>query len=380
MNEASPGFLALDHVRKSFGAFTAVEDFELSAQRGEFISFLGPSGCGKTTTLRMIAGFEYPDAGSIKVDDKDITQLPPNKRNVGMVFQSYALFPNMTVASNIGFGMRVKKRPAEAIRKRVGELLEMINMPEKADRYPYQLSGGQQQRVALARALAIEPQVLLLDEPLSALDAKIRVALRGEIRAIQRQLGITTVYVTHDQEEALSLSDRVVVMSNGRIEQIGTPSEIYNFPSTAFVASFVGTLNLVTARVIDPGAGRLSLDGQEIRTSKAVADVAAGEPVTLAVRPEGIELGEGQAGENRLRGTIEDINFLGSIVRIQVKVGDGEDRATPTLIALDAFNEPHLRLPDVAEAVTIAFPPEACFVLGSARDGALATAEAGAGV
>jgi putative spermidine/putrescine transport system ATP-binding protein len=380
MNEASPGFLALDHVRKSFGAFTAVEDFELSAQRGEFISFLGPSGCGKTTTLRMIAGFEYPDAGSIKVDDKDITQLPPNKRNVGMVFQSYALFPNMTVASNIGFGMRVKKRPAEAIRKRVGELLEMINMPEKADRYPYQLSGGQQQRVALARALAIEPQVLLLDEPLSALDAKIRVALRGEIRAIQRQLGITTVYVTHDQEEALSLSDRVVVMSNGRIEQIGTPSEIYNFPSTAFVASFVGTLNLVTARVIDPGAGRLSLDGQEIRTSKAVADVAAGEPVTLAVRPEGIELGEGQAGENRLRGTIEDINFLGSIVRIQVKVGDAEDRATPTLIALDAFNEPHLRLPDVGEAVTIAFPPEACFVLGSARDGALATAEAGAGV
>ena len=230
------GFLELSHVKKRFGAFVAVEDFELITERGEFVSLLGPSGCGKTTTLRMIAGFEYPDSGSIKVDGKEITNLPPNKRNVGMVFQAYALFPNMTVASNVGFGMRVKKQSKDAITKRVGELLEMIHMPEKADRYPYQLSGGQQQRVALARALAVEPQVLLLDEPLSALDAKIRVALRNEIRAIQRQLGITTVYVTHDQEEALSLSDRVVVMSDGRIEQIGSPSEIYNFPATSFVA------------------------------------------------------------------------------------------------------------------------------------------------
>jgi putative spermidine/putrescine transport system ATP-binding protein len=328
----------------------------------------------------MIAGFEYPDSGSITIDGKDITRLPPNKRNVGMVFQSYALFPNMSVANNIGFGMRVKKRPAEAIRKRVAELLEMINMSEKADRYPYQLSGGQQQRVALARALAIEPQVLLLDEPLSALDAKIRVALRGEIRAIQRQLGITTVYVTHDQEEALSLSDRVVVMSNGRIEQIGTPSEIYNFPSTAFVASFVGTLNLVTAHVIDAGTGRLSVDGQEIRANKAVADAGPDGRVTLAVRPEGIELGDGEPPANRLRGAVEGIHFLGSIVRIRVKISEATDGATPTLVALDTFNEPHLRLPDVGQTVTISFPPEACFVLGSARDGALAAAEAGAEV
>ena len=379
-SDASSGFLALDHVRKSFGAFTAVEGFELSAQRGEFISFLGPSGCGKTTTLRMIAGFEYPDSGSINVDGRDITRLPPNKRNVGMVFQSYALFPNMSVADNIGFGMRVKKRPADAIRKRVSELLQMINMPEKADRYPYQLSGGQQQRVALARALAIEPQVLLLDEPLSALDAKIRVALRGEIRAIQRQLGITTVYVTHDQEEALSLSDRVVVMSAGRIEQIGTPSEIYNFPTTAFVASFVGTLNLVTARVIDAGAGRLSVDGQEVRTSKAIGEAGTDRRVTLAVRPEGIELGDGEPGDNRLRGSIEDINFLGSIVRIRVRIGEGADGATPTVVALDTFNEPHLRLPDVDSTVMIAFPPEACFVLGAARDGAVASSEVGAEV
>jgi putative spermidine/putrescine transport system ATP-binding protein len=380
MSDASSGFLALDHVRKSFGAFTAVEDFVLSAERGEFVSFLGPSGCGKTTTLRMIAGFEYPDSGSISVGGKDITQLPPNKRNVGMVFQSYALFPNMSVANNIGFGMRVKKRPADAIRKRVTELLEMIHMPEKADRYPYQLSGGQQQRVALARALAIEPQVLLLDEPLSALDAKIRVALRGEIRAIQRQLGITTVYVTHDQEEALSLSDRVVVMSDGRIEQIGTPSEIYNFPATAFVASFVGTLNLVTAGVIDAAAGRLSIDGQEVRTSKVVSGAGSDGRVILAVRPEGISLREGVPGANHLRGVVEDIGFLGSIVRIRFKVGDGIDGATPTILALDTFNEPHLKVPDVGETVTASFPPEACFVLG-ARDGAaIDSAEAGSEV
>ncbi len=373
-------FLELSHIQKRFGAFTAVKDFELSAQRGEFVSFLGPSGCGKTTTLRMIAGFEYPDSGRINVDGREITNLPPNKRNVGMVFQAYALFPNMTVAGNVGFGMRVKKQPRDAIKKRVGELLEMINMPEKADRYPYQLSGGQQQRVALARALAIEPQVLLLDEPLSALDAKIRVALRKEIRSIQRQLGITTVYVTHDQEEALSLSDRVVVMNEGRIEQIGTPFEIYNYPATAFVASFVGTLNLVAAGVIDAGAGRLSVAGHEVRTSKAVTEGATGGAVTLAVRPEGIHLGDGGPGDNRLHGQVEDINFLGSIVRIRIRLDDDSHGALPTTMALDTFNEPHLRLPDVGSDVTISFPPEACFVLGAARDGALASAEAGAQV
>ena len=374
-------FLTLTSVQKLFpGGVAAVEDFTLDVTRGEFVSFLGPSGCGKTTTLRMIAGFEKPTSGTITVDGKDITYKPPNQRNVGMVFQSYALFPNMTVADNIGFGLKVRKRPKAAIDKKVAELIDLMSLGGRADRFPWQMSGGQQQRVALARALAIEPEVLLLDEPLSALDAKIRIVLRKEIRSIQRQLGITTVYVTHDQEEALSLSDRVVVMNEGHIEQLGVPSEIYNFPTTAFVASFVGTLNLVTARVIDPGAGRLSVDGQEVRTSKAVTDVGANGRVTLALRPEGIELGDGESGENRLHGTVEDINFLGSIVRIRVKVGDGEDGATPTVIALDAFNEPHLRLPDVDKAVTISFPPEACFVLGAARDGALASSEVGAEV
>jgi putative spermidine/putrescine transport system ATP-binding protein len=374
------GFLELTGVQKTFGDVAAVLDFNLDAQKGEFVSFLGPSGCGKTTTLRMIAGFEKPTAGTITVDGKDITYTSPNQRNVGMVFQSYALFPNMTVAGNIGFGLKVRKRPKAEIERKVGELLELIHLEGRGDRFPWQLSGGQQQRVALARALAIEPQVLLLDEPLSALDAKIRIVLRKEIRAIQRQLGITTVYVTHDQEEALSLSDRVVVMSDGRIEQIGTPSEIYNFPSTAFVASFVGTLNLVVAGVIDAASGRLSLEGQEVRTSKAVVDVPADGLVTLALRPEGIQLGEGEPGSNRLHGVVEDVNFLGSIVRIRLRLGDGIDGRPPTIIALDTFNEPHLRVPEVGSNATVSFPAEASFVLGAARDGALASTGAGAEV
>jgi putative spermidine/putrescine transport system ATP-binding protein len=371
-------FLELTGVQKRFGDVAAVEDFNLAAVRGEFVSFLGPSGCGKTTTLRMIAGFERPTDGTIVIDGVDVTHRPPNQRNVGMVFQSYALFPNMSVADNIGFGLKVRKRPRTHIDKRVNELLDLIHLEGRGGRYPYQLSGGQQQRVALARALAIEPQVLLLDEPLSALDAKIRIILRKEIRAIQRQLGITTVYVTHDQEEALSLSDRVVVMSEGRIEQIGTPFEIYNFPSTAFVASFVGTLNLVAAGVVDAGSGRLSIEGQEVRTSKAVTGAGSDGRVTLAVRPEGISLGDGPEGSNRLRGTIEDINFLGSIVRLRLGLGNGTGGIgladAGTSIALDTFNEPHLKLPAVGESVTVSFPQEACFVLGSAREGAAAVA------
>jgi putative spermidine/putrescine transport system ATP-binding protein len=287
----------------------------------------------------------------------------------------------MSVADNIGFGLKVRRRPKQEIDKRVTELLELIHLEDRGNRYPWQLSGGQQQRIALARALAIEPQVLLLDEPLSALDAKIRIVLRKEIRAIQRQLGITTVYVTHDQEEALSLSDRVVVMSDGRIEQIGTPSQIYNFPSTAFVASFVGTLNLVNARVIDASAGRVSLDGQEMRASRVRTDSSSDGRVTLALRPEGISLGEGGEGANRLHGTVEDINFLGSIVRIRVRLSDGgPDGEPPSVIALDTFNEPHLRLPAVGEVTTISFPAEASFVLGAARDESELSAEVGAEV
>src|SRR5687768_8677069 len=248
-------YLTLSKITKRYGDALVVDDFNLDMEKGEFVSFLGPSGCGKTTTLRMVAGFEIPTSGKIILSGDDITSKAPNQRNVGMIFQAYALFPNMTVAQNIGFGLRIRKEPESAVTQRVKEMISLINLEKHADKYPYQLSGGQQQRVALARALAIRPQLLLLDEPLSALDAKIRVALRNEIRTIQRHLDITTVYVTHDQEEAMSLSDRIVVMNHAMIEQVGTPFEIYNFPKTAFVASFVGTLNTMAAEVVDAPAG-----------------------------------------------------------------------------------------------------------------------------
>jgi putative spermidine/putrescine transport system ATP-binding protein len=364
-------FLELTGIQKMFGDVAAVRDFDLAAERGEFVSFLGPSGCGKTTTLRMIAGFEHPTAGRITIDGKDITSRAPNQRNVGMVFQSYALFPNMTVEGNVGFGLKIRKRPKAEIDKRVQELLAMMHLEGRGDRYPWQLSGGQQQRVALARALAIEPQVLLLDEPLSALDAKIRVSLRKEIRSIQRQLGITTVYVTHDQEEALELSDRIVVMSEGRIEQIGTPFEVYNFPATDFVASFVGTLNAVEATIVDAASGRLKLAGHEIRTTSPFTG-AAGEKVTVALRPEMVTLAlpdgsavnvlspeTAAAGLNRLPATIVDIAFLGSVVRVHTTFGD-----PPISVYVDTFNNPSLAVPPAGSPVVLTFPPEGCHVLG----------------
>src|SRR5688500_15427266 len=263
-------FLDLSDVRKNYGQQTMVHKFDLDVQRGEFVSFLGPSGCGKTTTLRMVAGFEIPTAGAIKIDGRDITGLRPNQRNVGMVFQSYALFPNMTVADNVAFGLKIARKPASEIRSRVEEMLKLIKLPQLGERYPYQLSGGQQQRVALARALAHKPKVLLLDEPLSALDAKIRVSLREEIRALQRTLGITTIFVTHDQEEALSMSDRVVVMNEGRAEQVGTPFEVYNQPTTRFVANFVGTLSVLKGKVLDAASGRIQIGQSEIAAARKI--------------------------------------------------------------------------------------------------------------
>jgi putative spermidine/putrescine transport system ATP-binding protein len=371
-------FLELASIRKEFpGGVVAVEHFDLEAARGEFVSFLGPSGCGKTTTLRMIAGFELPTAGTIRIDDRDVTDVSPNKRNVGMVFQSYALFPNMTVADNIAFGLRIRGTGRDAVKRRVGELLELIHLTDRGDRYPFQLSGGQQQRVALARALAIEPTVLLLDEPLSALDAKIRVALRHEIRQIQRQLGITTVYVTHDQEEALELSDRIVVMSDGRVEQVGTPFEVYNFPATAFVASFVGTLNAVQATVVDASAGILDLGGHRIRSTSTL-EAAAGEPVSVALRPEMITLvgidGTAEDGVNHVPAVVTDVAFLGSVVRVSTVVGED------TRVDVDTFNNPNLSVPAAGQPVRLAFPAEAALVLGrgavARQADALAAAEA----
>jgi putative spermidine/putrescine transport system ATP-binding protein len=349
-------FLEIDNLQKKFAQTTAVEHVQLGVTRGEFVSLLGPSGCGKTTTLRIIAGFEFPSSGAIRLDGVDITHRPPNRRNVGMVFQSYALFPNMTVAENVGFGLKVAKKPAPEIKRRVDEMLNLIKLPALGSRYPYQLSGGQQQRVALARALAIQPQVLLLDEPLSALDAKIRVVLRNEIRSIQRKLGITTIYVTHDQEEALSLSDRVVVMNEGRVEQIGTPFEIYNFPRTAFVASFVGTLSVLRGQVTDPAGGRILVDGQEIIASQGLERARAGDVCAVALRPEIVTLGEGGGDDNRMRGMVEEVNFLGSIVRIRVRFRDNA-------ISLDTFNNPRLPPPQRGQAVTVSFPREAVLAL-----------------
>jgi putative spermidine/putrescine transport system ATP-binding protein len=350
-------FLELTNVRKSFGNFTAVENFNLNVQRGEFVSFLGPSGCGKTTTLRMIAGFEKPTSGVIKINDADVTHKPPNQRNVGMVFQSYALFPNMTVGGNIGFGLKIAKKPAGEIKKRVEEMLSLIHLPGHANHYPYQLSGGQQQRVALARALAIQPQVLLLDEPLSALDAKIRVELRSEIRRIQQELGITTIYVTHDQEEALSLSDRIVVMSAGKMEQVGTPFEIYNFPRTQFVASFVGTLNQIQCQVVDAARGLLAHNGQYLTTASSV-EANNGAAVRVMLRPEELHLGQHE-GENQLTGRVETVTFLGSIVRMEVNLDDG-------IVTLDALNERKLTLPEVGQTQIVSFPAHACWVMPEA--------------
>lgn len=351
-------FLTLEHISKIFGETAAVSDFNLAIEKGEFISFLGPSGCGKTTTLRMIAGFELPTTGRIILDAEDITHQAPNQRNVGMVFQSYALFPNMTVAQNIGFGLEVRKVSPAEIQQRVEEMLALIHMEEFGGRYPYQLSGGQQQRVALARALAIRPRVLLLDEPLSALDAKIRAELRLEIRRIQQTLGITTVYVTHDQEEALSLSDRVVVMNRSRIEQVGTPTEIYNYPATEFVASFVGQLNVLPITDLDLNAQTCRVGGQVIHlTSKGSARSLNGTP-RLAIRPEEIFLGPAtQPDKNQIQGRVESLVFLGAIVRLRVQIAPG------VLVSVDLFNSRDLVLPRAGDDVVLNFPLHACWLI-----------------
>jgi len=352
-------FLTINNVSKIFGATAAVKDFDLAVEKGELVSFLGPSGCGKTTTLRMVAGFEIPTSGTIMIQDKDVTNVPPNQRDVGMVFQAYALFPNMTVGDNIAFGLKIMKKPPEEIKSRVHEMLSLIHMNDYEKRYPFQLSGGQQQRVALARALAIRPEVLLLDEPLSALDAKIRVSLRAEIRAIQQKLGITAIYVTHDQEEALSISDRIVVMNEGRIEQVGTPFQVYNFPETAFVANFVGTLNNVTAEVVDPAKKLLRIDGVQLETADDLNGRKAGDKVRIAIRPERLNFLSVERKVNILDCTIENITFLGSIVRIQVKVGANR-------FYMDTFNNPFLELPTIGAKDQVTCSKEAVLVLGDA--------------
>jgi len=352
-------YLTLSNISKQFADSFAVENFNLDIEKGEFVSFLGPSGCGKTTTLRMVAGFEIPTAGRITINGVDVTDKAPNQRNVGMIFQAYALFPNMNVSQNIGFGLSIRREPEAAVKERVKEMISLINLEKHADKYPYQLSGGQQQRVALARALANSPQVLLLDEPLSALDAKIRVSLRAEIRAIQKRLGITAIFVTHDQEEALSISDRIVVMYEGKVEQVGTPFEIYNYPKTPFVANFVGSLNTAIAEITDPANGLLSVDGVQFISVAKMDGLRKGDKVRIAIRPERFSFASEQKKANVLDCQIENITFLGSVVRVHILIGK-------TKFTIDTFNYPSLELPKVGDKTQVTCSREAVLILGSA--------------
>ncbi|WP_282604368.1 putative 2-aminoethylphosphonate ABC transporter ATP-binding protein [Pelagibius sp. Alg239-R121] len=322
---ASAPYLRLQGVSKSFGSFTALQDIALDVNEGEFVCFLGPSGCGKTTLLRIIAGLEIQSAGQITQAEVDISNLPPSQRDFGIVFQSYALFPNLTVNKNVAYGLDNTGSAREATSNRVEELLALVGLPDQGDKYPAQLSGGQQQRVALARALAMSPGLLLLDEPLSALDAKVRGHLRHEIKSLQRRLGVTTIMVTHDQEEALTMADRIVVMDHGVVEQVGSPLEIYREPVSPFVANFIGTMNQLPCEVNGAGGvklGALSLACQDHK-------IQSGAPAILAIRPEDvIPHGAGarspgapdviESPGNAFDARIEDMEFLGSFFRAEL--------------------------------------------------------------
>jgi putative spermidine/putrescine transport system ATP-binding protein len=344
-------YLELHEIHKRFGDFTAIHEIDVSLEPGEFLSLLGPSGCGKTTALRIVAGFERPTKGRVVVEGRDVTGVPPNRRDMGMVFQAYSLFPNMNAEDNVEFGLRVRGRPPGERKRRVAELIELVGLTEAARRYPHQLSGGMQQRVALARALAIEPRVLLLDEPLSALDALVRVQLREEIRRVQTQLGITTLYVTHDQEEALSISDRVAVLSRGRIEQIGVPVEIYNEPATPFVAEFIGTMNRLEATVTDDG--EVDFRGTRLRV-EGVRGRRSGERVLVLVRPETLTVEPSGNGAG-LGGEVVAQIFLGATTRLKVDSGGQE-------LSADVPSTRAAALP-VGSRVSATFPADGARVL-----------------
>ncbi|WP_078874886.1 ABC transporter ATP-binding protein [Streptomyces sp. NRRL F-5053] len=323
--------LRLAGLRRAFGGTTALDGLDLDIAPGELVALLGPSGCGKTTALRIIAGFETADAGELLVDGEDLTGVPANRRDIGMVFQSYSLFPNMTAAQNVAYGLRVRKAAKAERAARAAELLDLVGLPGREKHYPHQLSGGQQQRVALARALAIRPRVLLLDEPLSALDAKVRLQLREEIRRIQLELGITTVFVTHDQEEALSMADRVAVMRDGRLEQCAAPGELYERPATPFVAEFVGTMNRLPGTVRE--GGTVETLGRRL-TVHGMAP-AAGARVDVLLRPESLRVtgGDGAAGEPAERAaaeggvpaTVRVVTFLGGTTRLHLTTDEGAE-------------------------------------------------------
>src|SRR3989440_13045446 len=349
--------ITIDRVARTFGTVRAVDDVSLAVRDGEFFTLLGPSGCGKTTLLRMVAGFCELDAGRILFGDERIDTLPPHKRNTGMVFQNYAVFPNLTVGGNVAYGLRARKvRNAEA-RERVARALKLVQLDGYGERWPHQLSGGQLQRVAIARAVVIEPHVLLLDEPLSNLDAKLRVEMRGEIRRLQKLLGITVLYVTHDPEEALAISDRIAVLRAGRVEQIATPRAIYEQPETPFVASFVGTTNLLNGviRRRDGDMAEIAFAGTTMRAS---VRGNAGDRVTVSLRPEALRLlASGEAaptGWTTLAGTLGEIEYLGAVTRFTVQLADG------ALIHLMALAPPAASRP-----VTLAYDPQRVVVMAT---------------
>jgi spermidine/putrescine transport system ATP-binding protein len=310
---------------KQFDEVAAVDGVNLQMPAGEFFSMLGPSGCGKTTTLRLIAGFEQPTSGRILLDGDDMAYTPPHKRNVNMVFQNYALFPHLNVFDNVAFGLRRHKQPRAAIRRRVADALELVQLTGLEKRKPSQMSGGQQQRVALARALVLQPAVLLLDEPLGALDAKLRKALQIELKALQQQVGITFIYVTHDQEEALTMSDRIAVMNNGRVEQVGPPQDLYEEPTTTFVADFLGVSNLMTATAQGESQGRCKVALGEFELYAANGDVSTTGETRIVIRPERVRLeAHESSGENRIPGMVERVVYLGNGNQIIVGLANGD--------------------------------------------------------
>ena len=338
VGDARPPAVELHGIAKKFGQFVALRSITLSVAPGEFVCFLGPSGCGKTTLLRIIAGLERQNAGTVSMAGRDVSALPPSQRSYGIVFQSYALFPNLSVARNIAYGLETRRAGREAIARRVDELLALVGLAQHRDKFPAQLSGGEQQRVALCRALAPSPALLLLDEPLSALDARVRQTLRHEIRALQRRLGVTTIMVTHDQEEALAMADRIVVMNHGVVEQIGGPVDVYTHPASPFVARFVGHMNFIPAEASGaPGRARAGT----VELAHADPDGRpAGTPLTLAIRPEEIAVGPGaRGGENAVAARVEAVQFLGAFTRLTLSLpGLGEARLTCD-VAATAFAE-----------------------------------------
>jgi iron(III) transport system ATP-binding protein len=358
---AAAPFLRIRGLSKHFGHFTALNDISLDVKLGDFVCFLGPSGCGKTTLLRAIAGLDPQDQGSIEIGGRDVSRLPPAARDFGIVFQSYALFPNLTVAANVGYGLVNQRKDRAAIAARVAELLALVGLPEQNSKYPGQLSGGQQQRVALARALATSPGLLLLDEPLSALDARVRLRLRDEVKALQRRLGVTTIMVTHDQEEALAMADCIVVMNQGVIEQIGSPQDIYRNPASAFVADFVGTMTFLDAEI----AGAMSLRVGTIELACPEAGrFLKGAPVRIGLRPEEIRVRNiDSVTPNQIATRVTTLDFLGSFCRAHLK-----PEAAPHVSILADFSLNLMRDLGVAEgqALTIALPPESLRVFAKA--------------